>query len=301
MNWYKEHKTEWKLIIDTVSEQLKRNPIMVEKDTIQSLFLFELSKSDLPFVFKGGTSLSKGFDLIDRFSEDIDLSMSREITTKEKKASKQIIISIATKLGLCLKNPNDVLSRHDYNKYLFEYESFYSDTKLELMIETSYYQTAFPVINHEISCLIGKFCDKNNIKLPIGFEALSFSMNIQSLERTLIDKVFAVCDYRIQNMMHRNSRHLYDIAKIVPMIHFDNDLKELASKVRIIRNKSKNNPSADSKYNIKEMLIEIIESKFYEADYKNITKKLLYEPFEYIEAISNGISKIIETNIFDDE
>ena len=50
---------------------------MVEKDTIQSMFLFELAKSELPFVFKGGTSLSKAYNLIDRFSEDIDLSMNR--------------------------------------------------------------------------------------------------------------------------------------------------------------------------------------------------------------------------------
>ncbi|MGN0331219.1 MAG: nucleotidyl transferase AbiEii/AbiGii toxin family protein [Kineothrix sp.] len=39
---------------------------MIEKDTIQSMFLFELAKSELPFVFKGGTSLSKAYNLIDR-------------------------------------------------------------------------------------------------------------------------------------------------------------------------------------------------------------------------------------------
>ena len=38
---------------------------MVEKDTIQSMLLLELSKSGLPFVFKGGTSLSKAYGLID--------------------------------------------------------------------------------------------------------------------------------------------------------------------------------------------------------------------------------------------
>ena len=36
----------------------------------------ELAKGELPFVFKGGTSLSKAYNLIDRFSEDIDLSMA---------------------------------------------------------------------------------------------------------------------------------------------------------------------------------------------------------------------------------
>ena len=84
MNWYKENKNEWKEIIETISNEIKRNPNMIEKDTIQSLFLFELDKYDFPFVFKGGTSLSKAFNLIDRFSEDIDLSLSKKVSESEK-------------------------------------------------------------------------------------------------------------------------------------------------------------------------------------------------------------------------
>ncbi|MDD6302696.1 MAG: nucleotidyl transferase AbiEii/AbiGii toxin family protein [Bacillales bacterium] len=298
MSWYKNNKSEWKEIIDTVSLELKRNPLMVEKDTIQSMFLYELSKSELPFLFKGGTSLFKAYDLIDRFSEDIDLSMSRSITDKEKKKSKETIIEIATELGLVLKNPDDVLSRHDYNKYLFEYESFYSQDRLEIMIETSYYQISYPVVKHDISCFIGKFCKNNNVSLPIEFEAISFEMSVQSLERTFIDKVFAVCDYKIQNMMNRDSRHLYDIAKIYPNIIISDDLKDLVKRVRLDRSKSKNNPSADPKYNINEMLTNIIESRFYEPDYKNITQKLLYEDICYDEAIAKGIKLVVDANLF---
>ena len=49
------------------------------------MFLNELSKVNLPFVFKGGTSLSKAYNLINRFSEDIDLSMQKKPTQTEKK------------------------------------------------------------------------------------------------------------------------------------------------------------------------------------------------------------------------
>lgn len=35
MSWYKNNKKEWKEIIDTVANELKRNPLMVEKDTIE--------------------------------------------------------------------------------------------------------------------------------------------------------------------------------------------------------------------------------------------------------------------------
>ena len=100
MSWYKEHFAEWKEIIETVAREQGRSEQMVEKDTIQSMFLHELAKSELPFVFKGGTSLSKAYDLIDRFSEDIVLSMNRRPTQSERVKSKEIVISIAEGLGL---------------------------------------------------------------------------------------------------------------------------------------------------------------------------------------------------------
>ena len=62
---------------------------------------------------------------------------------------------------------------------------------------------------------------------------------------------------------------------------------------------SKNNPSAQPEYNIPEMLSEIIESRFYEADYNKITGKLLYENVSYDDAINNGIAVIAKTDIFE--
>ncbi len=53
MSWYKNYKNQWKEIIETVAAEERRTTQMVEKDTIQSLFLLELSKCDLPFVFNG--------------------------------------------------------------------------------------------------------------------------------------------------------------------------------------------------------------------------------------------------------
>lgn len=53
MSWYNDNHSEWKEIIETVAGETGRSREMVEKDTIQSVFLFQLSKEDLPFVFKG--------------------------------------------------------------------------------------------------------------------------------------------------------------------------------------------------------------------------------------------------------
>lgn len=89
MNWYKDKQNEWFEIINVVSSEIKKDTTIIEKDLIQSLFLYRLSQYDFPFVFKGGTSLSKAYGLIDRFSEDIDLSSSKKLTASEKRLSKK--------------------------------------------------------------------------------------------------------------------------------------------------------------------------------------------------------------------
>ena len=299
MSWYKEHFAEWKEIIETVAREQGRSEQMVEKDTIQSMFLYELAKSELPFVFKGGTSLSKAYNLIDRFSEDIDLSMNRRPTQSERVKSKEIVISIAEGLGLSLSNPDEIKSRYDYNKYVFQYKSMFATIPLEIIVETSYYQAVYPVEKHVVSSFAGRFCKERNITLPIPFEAAEVLMNVQSVERTFVDKVFAVCDYKIQNMQDRDSRHLYDICKLLGKVKLDQQLDELIDVVRDDRRHSKNNPSAQLEYNIPEMLKEIISSRFYEADYKNVTQKLLYEDVSYDYAIEHGIAVVAETDVFE--
>ena len=299
MNWYRENREEWKQIIETVALEEHRNVQKVEKDTLQSMFLLELSKSKLPFVFKGGTSLSKAYNLIDRFSEDIDLSAERKLSEAERKKVKSEICKIADKLGLELINSDDIKSRQSYNKYIFEYDSLFSDIPFEIIVETNFFQAVYPIEKREVLSFVGRFCQERNIRFPIPFEAAIVQMNVQLLERTFIDKIFAICDYRLQNMQERDSRHLYDIAKMLPNIKINDDLKVLVDQVRKDRMLSRNNPSAQPENNIPKMLEEIIDSRFYESDYNNLTRKLLYEDVSYDEAINNGIALIANLDIFE--
>lgn len=299
MSWYRDNKDAWKEIIETVAAEERRTTQMVEKDTIQSIFLMGLSKSELPFVFKGGTSLSKAYALIDRFSEDIDLSMNRKPTESEKRKTKHVLIGIAEEMGFRLINPEDIKSRHSYNKYVFEYDSIFSEIPLEIIVETSFYQAVYPVETREVYSFVGRFCEKRRVNLLIPFEAAVVNMQVQSLERTFIDKVFAICDYRLQDMQNRDSRHLYDIAKLLPKVKINEKLDSLIDEVREDRMQSRNNPSAQPEHNIPEMLKEIISSRFYEPDYNNITKKLLYEDVSYEEAVACGIAKVAELDVFE--
>ena len=99
-------------------------------------------------------------------------------------------------------------------------------------------------------------------------------------------------------MQDRDSRHLYDICKLLPFVKLDHNLNDLVNVVRRDRMLSKNNPSAQLQYNIPNMLQEIIQNKFYEPDYRFITKKLLYEDISYDYVIENGIALTTDSDVF---
>jgi hypothetical protein len=71
---------ERRLYIDQVAARRNVSAVILEKDFWVCWLLGVLFKSEFAgsLVFKGGTSLSKVFGVIDRFSEDIDLSLSPE-------------------------------------------------------------------------------------------------------------------------------------------------------------------------------------------------------------------------------
>jgi len=60
-------------LIRIVAEEHGVDPVLVEKDYWIMHCLYGLQQLGLRFELKGGTSLSKGYRIIDRFSEDIDI------------------------------------------------------------------------------------------------------------------------------------------------------------------------------------------------------------------------------------
>lgn len=63
-------------LIVIVGRDLSIDPALVEKDYWIMHCLYGLQQMGLSFELKGGTSLSKGFGLIHRFSEDIDIQIN---------------------------------------------------------------------------------------------------------------------------------------------------------------------------------------------------------------------------------
>lgn len=60
-------------LLRIVAEEMKVQPVLVEKDYWIMHCLYGLQQRKMRFELKGGTSLSKGYRIINRFSEDIDI------------------------------------------------------------------------------------------------------------------------------------------------------------------------------------------------------------------------------------
>ena len=71
---YLHNHPNFKDLIEITSSEMNINASLIEKDYWIMNILYHLSKV-FEFQMKGGTSLSKGFKIIDRFSEDIDLQI----------------------------------------------------------------------------------------------------------------------------------------------------------------------------------------------------------------------------------
>jgi hypothetical protein len=70
---YLHHHTQFNALLQIVADSLSIPPLLVEKDYWIMHILYGLQQQGLSFYLKGGTSLSKGYDIIQRFSEDLDI------------------------------------------------------------------------------------------------------------------------------------------------------------------------------------------------------------------------------------
>ena len=73
---HEENRELFKDMLTISSEKIGIRKDIVEKDYYVTMILRLLAESSDKIVFKGGTSLSKAFEIIDRFSEDIDITFT---------------------------------------------------------------------------------------------------------------------------------------------------------------------------------------------------------------------------------
>ena len=292
------NKEQFFNVLESVSKVSKIQADLVEKDYYVSLILKEIATSSNKVVFKGGTSLSKALKAINRFSEDINISFSEHIgASRRKKLKYNIIAPIAEKLGLVITNLDKTQSDRDINNYIFEYKPLCNSNAHiipAVKVETSLITAVFPFQAMPIGNYIADYAKDISLK-DYGLEP--FMMNVQVLERTLIDKVFAICDYYLAEKSRRLSRHIYDIHKILPRINFNEQFRKLLQKVREIRSSLDICPSAKPGININQLLKEICDKDFFKSDYEGVTQFFIFDNIKYKET-KESLKKIIDSNVF---
>jgi hypothetical protein len=102
---YLHNHPEFSDLIRIVADERGIDPALVEKDYWITHCLYGLQQLGLTFELKGGTSLSKGFQIINRFSEDIDIRI-------EPPPDRDV------KTGRNQNSPAQVKSRRDFYDWL---------------------------------------------------------------------------------------------------------------------------------------------------------------------------------------
>lgn len=278
---------------------------VAEKDYYVTMILKLLSEKAQGCVLKGGTSISKCHHAINRFSEDIDITFTDKLTQGQRKRLKNDVIdSISNELELPIPNWDQTRSRRDYNCYIFKYEPLEGYIPESLIpgvkMEVSLASVAFPVIQLPVDSYVYRFLREENMDIAQEYGLLPFPMTIQDIDRTLADKVFALCDYYMDGKIKRNSRHIYDIHKLLPLVDQDEGFRHLIHEVRIIREQMSICPSAQKGVSIPVLLERIIKEDVYRNDYNDITAYFQNEQIGYDVAIES-LKQIADGDMFRDE
>ena len=211
----------FKEFIDNLNARSKIDFDIIEKDYYVCMIIKELSKqqNELQAYFKGGTAVYKILDTMNRFSEDIDLTVKvipEQSNTKNRNRLKQSALGYKlTGLTLlkekCIDNKGSVTGMYKYNpSYVINTNSLYKAGIIQ--VEATSFTVSEPYKEYNIEPLIYKLANEGEKKiLKEQFEISDFNVNIISLERIFIDKVFAAEFYYIRDMYKDTSKHLYDI------------------------------------------------------------------------------------------
>lgn len=194
---------------------------VLEKDYYVCLFLEELSnkqKAGLPAYFKGGTALYKSLKKMNRFSEDIDLSVNTEgcnRTQNDKRlaAATKKYVSLKRNIEECRTNGFEVLTVYDYDPLV----TFAKEDRLErfgkVKIEATSFTIGEPTESILVTPLLYDFASETDKKILQGmFEVAPVPVQTISLERIYIDKLFAAEGYSRRDSKEMEfSKHIYDL------------------------------------------------------------------------------------------
>jgi predicted nucleotidyltransferase component of viral defense system len=211
-------------LVTLAAKHLRMTPAFVEKDYWITLILYNLANSSYSdsVVFKGGTSLSKGYRLINRFSEDIDIAMIEEnlsgnaLKTKIRNIEKEITVGFTETV-----EPNITSKGSMFRKSVFEYPSsipgiLTGNTARRIIVEINSFANPYPHVKQEIKSFIADFLMATDQQETIEEYSLqAFSLNVLDKRRTMIEKLVSLVRFSFSEnptqAISSKIRHFYDL------------------------------------------------------------------------------------------
>lgn len=309
IDFYTIKSKEKEAIFNAIATEKGMTPFAVEKDwwvsrTLEIVFQMDIAKH---LVFKGGTSLSKAWKLIHRFSEDIDLAIDKEFFEGyEGDISKSQIKKLRKEAGKYttetffkeLKKVFMDLGYRDLEFKVIEAQDSDQDPRVLEIYYPNVIQSnsdyILPRVQIEISCrslrepftlktfgaLVDEFYHDKD------FAAQLYEVPTVNPERTFLEKVFLLHEefHRPKDKIRvdRLSRHLYDIFQMSKAGIDDRAINDKELYETIVAHRYKYARVGHVDYNlhnpksIDPIPIDIV-FKAWEEDYAKMMEDMIYE------------------------
>ncbi len=176
-------------------------PAVIEKDyfVTEALRIISVTSGD-KIIFKGGTSLSKGWNLIQRFSEDIDIFLDPLAFTPalvKRSIDRELKLlrdAVASHPALSFV-PNESITIGGFGRSdRFAYEQRFGgpgEVANRVLLEAGTASGREPTTTVQLSSYLAQFLKETNVTLNAEDEK-SFPMRLLHFRRTFVEKMFAI-------------------------------------------------------------------------------------------------------------
>ena len=308
--WLRLSTIDKQAIFNEVAAKINLPSTAVEKDwwVVRTLELVFKTSIAPHTVFKGGTSLSKAWGLIDRFSEDIDLALDRRFLGIEKPDSEMNGSQVSKLRKLSVKFIT--------KKYFPELAELFKTAELKVEIKLAavktddqdpliieiYYPTlteSIPYIQPRVLIEVGSRSliepyDERSFRSIVGeiYQGRDFAdgnIIIPSVnpQRTFLEKIFLLHEeFQLPTekiKVERKSRHLYDLEKLMDTEYAVAALKNKELYDTIVEHREKLTPLRGIDYanhtpdKINPIPPEAIIGAW-KRDYQTMQESMLYNP-----------------------
>lgn len=223
-------------LVGLTAEALGMPAVYVEKDfwvtevlraasAEQAIALPDGSVAPVTFTFKGGTSLSRVFGIVERFSEDVDLLAEFPVEASLS-ARHKILKAVDSAVRIHLSLEDDRVAIGSSTKGVKRYATYAYPTvtqdpflKEGVLLELGSRGGTHPSAPHRYRSLVAHHAITELGEDASAWEEFAvFEVNVLAPERTLFEKLAAVHDAASRNdtaALLKHGRHFYDIHRLV--------------------------------------------------------------------------------------